>query len=202
MNIIALEGLDKSGKATQAKLLFHRMECNQIICEKSEFHRYDTPTGKLIREFLFNTFKVNQYTIELIMAADKQMQQNWFKELINQDVKFLILDRYTSSQEAYAWGNGIPIEWIKDLHRYLMKPSLEIFIDIPVEESMNRKGKMPTDDKYETNKELLQSVRDRYDFMFRNEFAMTSNRYVVDGMQSIESVHYDIWNICKKFYNF
>jgi dTMP kinase len=202
MEIIAFEGLDKCGKCTQTKLLFERMANLAMNIVKSEFHRYDTPTGRLVRQFLYNEYDVDQYTIELIIAADKQAQMKWFRKLMEQEVKFLILDRYTSSQEAYAHSNGMSQSWIKLLANYLMKPSLEIFIDIPVDESMSRKGKMPTDDKYEKNKDLLQTVRDKYTLMFSADIFDQPNRFIVDGMQSIEKVHEDIWCIVKSFYKF
>ena len=189
---------DKSGKATQAKLLYERMKHAGFICEKSEFHRYDTPTGDLIRKFLYSEYDADQYTIELIMTADKQSQQNWFAKLNKQRVEFLILDRYTSSQIVYSLANGIKIEWTRSLQKHLIKPSLEIFIDIPVDVSMNRKGKNITDDKYETNKELLTNVRENYKRIFHNR----SNGFTVDGMQSVEEVHESIWRIIKHYYNF
>lgn len=198
MKIIALEGLDKCGKFTQTKLLYERMKYEGFICEKSEFHRYDTPTGDLIRKFLYNEYDADKYTIELIMAADKQMQQNWFKKLKKQKTDFLILDRYTTSQIVYGLANGIKIEWIRSLQKYLTKPSLEIFIDIPVEKSMSRKGKNTTDDKYETNKELLTKVRENYHCVFSNR----SNGFIVDGMMSIEEIHESIWLLIKSFYKF
>ena len=174
------------------------MKYEGFICEKSEFHRYDTPTGDLIRKFLYNEYDADKYTIELIMAADKQMQQNWFKKLKKQKTDFLILDRYTTSQIVYGLANGIKIEWIRSLKKYLTKPSLEIFIDIPVEKSMSRKGKNTTDDKYETNKELLTKVRENYHCVFSNR----SNGFIVDGMMSIEEIHESIWLLIKSFYKF
>jgi dTMP kinase len=164
MRIIAFEGLDKSGKFTQSEMLYKSLLELGLKVEKSEFHRYDTPTGELIMKWLKKEWDVDQHTIELIMAADKQAQQLWFDKLEAEGYDFLILDRYTGSQQVYAKANGVDPEWTAELQRYMIEPDVEIFIDIPAEESMKRKGKHNNgeNDRYESDLEMLQRVRQIY----------------------------------------
>lgn len=188
MKIIAIEGLDKSGKFTQTELLLTYLKACGKKVVKSEFHRYDTPTGKLIMDWLTGKWDVDQHTIELIMTADKQAQQKWFNELEAEGVDFLVLDRYTGSQQVYSEANGIQPMWTEMLQHYMRKPDVEIFIDIAAEESMSRKGKHNNgeNDRYESDLELLKRVREL--FLHRDNIK-------IDGTQRPHEVHMDILNV-------
>jgi dTMP kinase len=183
MKIIVIEGLDKSGKHTQSNMLVDYLRSRGYKVEKSEFHRYDTPTGQLIKKWLYKEWDVDQTTIELVMAADKQAQQKWFKELEDQGVDFLILDRYTKSQFVYSLANDMPNDWVHQLQRFMRKPNIEIFIDIPAEESMKRKGKHGENDRYESDLKLLNEVRALF-FWYSD--------VTIDGIGHPEEIHKDI----------
>lgn len=191
MKIIAIEGLDKSGKHTQSNMLVDYLRSRGYKVEKSEFHRYDTPTGQLIQKWLYKEWDVDQTTIELIMAADKQAQQKWFKELEDQGVDFLILDRYTVSQFVYSLANDIEREWTIALQKYMRKPDLNIFIDIEAEESMRRKGKHGENDRYESDLKLLNGVRALL-------YWYINDKGHINGHQSQEDVHKDIVKVVKE----
>jgi dTMP kinase len=187
MKIIAIEGLDKSGKHTQTKMLAAYLEATGYKVMQSEFHRYDTPTGQLIMDWLTGKWDVDQYTIELIMTADKQAQQKTFDELEKQGVDFLILDRYTSSQQVYSKANDVAWDWTIELQRYMRYPDFEIFIDIPAEESMVRKGKHNNgeNDRYESDLEMLNRVRDLFLHLAKERPSLVR----VNGMQSVQDVY-------------
>lgn len=195
MRIIAIEGLDKSGKHTQSKMIVNYLRQQGYKVEQSEFHRYDTPTGQLIQKWLYKEYDVDQYTIELIMTADKQAQQKWFEELERQGVDFLILDRYIGSQKVYSCASGVDTFWTFALQQHLRKPDLEIYIDITPEESMKRKGKWGENDRYESDLILLSNVREFY----LERVNTRSNRFMVNGMQSIEKIHYDIVGVVNEY---
>jgi dTMP kinase len=190
MIIIALEGLDKSGKASQSKLLAEALTRNGLEVVQTEFHRYETPTGQLIAKFLANEWDVDQPTIELIMAADKQAQQKWFTNLEALGVQVLIMDRYTGSQWVYsqAQDNGVSIEFAKSLQTYMRQPDHTIVIDISPELSMSRKGKHNNgvNDRYESDRELLSRVR--MGFLS----SLTKSDMVVEGTSSVEEIHEQI----------
>jgi dTMP kinase len=189
MKIIAIEGLDKSGKHTQSNMLVEYLRSKGYKVEKSEFHRYDTPTGQLIRKWLYKEWDVDQTTIELIMTADKQAQQKWFNELEEQGVDFLVLDRYTKSQFVYSLSNDIEPKWTLELQKYMRKPDMEIFIDIPAEESMKRKGKHGENDRYESDLALLNEVRALF-FWF--------TEHIVDGLGTVEEVHKELIEVVEE----
>lgn len=184
---------DKSGKASQTRLLTERLKADGYKVIQSEFHRYDTETGKLIMKWLKKEIDYDQTTVEIIMTADKQAQQQWFKDLANLGYEFLILDRYTLSQVVYAKASGIDVEWTKQLQKYMRKPDLDIVIDIPAEVSMKRKGKHGENDRYESDLELLNRVRDNY--IVLDEKYSAPLKYIVNGTGLIEDIHEDIYSI-------
>jgi dTMP kinase len=193
MKIIVLEGLDKAGKSTQVKLLGTALANLGKAVVVSRFHRYDTPTGKLIKAWLDGEYDVDQKTIELIMAADKVAQQPWMQMLEDAGADFLILDRYTTSQHVYSRASGSPPSWVGSLVRDCREPDMEIYIDITPEESMKRKG---GNDRYESNLLFLNEVRSFYWKRF-----MKQGENVVDGTYAVEDVHNEILKIVKGAYN-
>lgn len=164
MFIIAFEGLDKAGKATQSKLATEYLKEQGFNVMHSEFPAYDTPTGKIIKEFLTTDMDVDKETIELVMAADKQAKQEAFRKYSKSGVDFLILDRYTGSEKAYALADGVDEGFVDSIQVNIHQPDVEIFINIPVEESMTRKGKHNdgVNDRYESDKELLEKVQKNF----------------------------------------
>lgn len=195
MKIIAIEGCDKSGKHSATKMLVERLEAEGYKVVMSEHHRYDTPTGQLVMQWLQDKYQVSQETIELIMTADKQAQQEYYNRLETEGYDFLILDRYTLSQVVYAISNNINIDWVMELQRYMRKPDIDIVIDISAETSMSRKGKHNNgvNDKYESDLELLKVVRENY--MLTPEKYSAPQKFIVNGEQDIELVHDDIYQI-------
>lgn len=190
MIIIAFEGLDKSGKASQSELLYKALYERGIAVEKSEFHRYDTPTGQLIRKFLDGEYSPNQLAVECIMAADKYAQLDWFNE-IQETVDVLILDRYLTSQIVYSKSNGIDTDFVLNLLDRMPEPNFHFFLDINSQESMERKGEHGENDRYESNVNLLNSVRDNYLRLMKIE-EEDGRAIILDGTLPIQELHQQI----------
>jgi dTMP kinase len=202
MKIISVEGLDKSGKKTQSELLAEFLRAKRFRVAESQSPNYDTPTGELIRKWLAKEYNVDQKTIEFVFTANMQEQQEQFKQLEEEyQYDFLIMDRYTGSQRAYATATGSDIEFVEMLQKDMRQPDIMIFIDITPEESLKRKGKHNNgvNDRYEEDIELLHDVRSRY--LVYN----TVPKILINGMQSIEGIHKDIvmilTPILKSFYS-
>lgn len=181
MKVIAFEGLDKSGKKTQSDLLVAFLRSLGYKVHKTEFHRYDTPTGKLVRQYLYGEYKVDDLTIELIMSADKHAQQTHFKELKQNGVDFLVIDRYIGSQLCYARAKGVDSQFSYQLQKFLIKPDLEIMYDILPETSISRRGEHGENDRYERSIELLTSVRKEY----LNYFNESDTRHVIHSCDEL-----------------
>lgn len=187
--------MDKSGKFSQAEKLYTRLKDEGYKVVKSEHHRYDTPTGQLIMDWLTRKYDVDQLTIELIMTADKQAQQEWYRQLEQDGVEVLVLDRYMLSQLSYSKAAGVDLEWSLQLQKHMRKSDIDFVIDIPPDESMRRKGKhnLGINDKYESDYNLLSKTRSNYIHLPIEH--TSKEKYIINGMQSIEEIHEKIYSI-------
>lgn len=163
--------------------------------ERGEFHNYSTTTGKLIMDWLTKKWDTDQTTIELVMAANKQASQSWFKKLEDDGIDFLILDRYTLSQMVYGLATGSDGRWLSTLQNNMMRPNMDIVIDIPAEVSMTRKGKHNNgeNDRYESDVKLLGQIRALYKKVSTDYSAPV--KHIVDGKNSIDEIHERIFEI-------
>lgn len=203
MKIIAIEGLDKAGKHTQADLLAEHLTEMGYKVARYEFVDYDSVTGKLIQEFLHHEQKLDPFTVQLLQAANKQELQPKFKSM-DEEYDFLILDRYVQSQFVYGAyfilkqatkGHVSAQEFSAQLNILdilsrdtIVKPWLNIYIDVDVEHSIGRKGEHGENDDYERNKDLLEFTRKLY-----TDCAMErKDTIMINGLQSPEDVSDDI----------
>ena len=102
--IIAIEGIDGSGKATQAKLLADRLEADNLQIAKFSFPNYNSPSGRVIKEYLTgelgNPEEFNPYEAAKLFADDRAAMKTEIKEAIrNNDI--VIMDRYVISNLAH-----------------------------------------------------------------------------------------------------
>lgn len=182
MKIIAFSGLDKSGKHTQTNKLADGLRSKGFKVVQSEFHRYDTPTGKLIQEYLYKRYNANDTVVELLMTADKVAQREWFEELRQDGVDFLILDRYVACQHSYGLAKGQDEKLVRMLSTLVEEPTLEILVDISPETSMSRKGQHGENDRYESNRQFLSKVRTEYFNYFKEN---PNRRYVMRDVDNL-----------------
>lgn len=161
--IIAIEGIDKSGKHTLAKGLVSYFEQNNYTAEHSEFHRYDTPTGEMISRYLKKQIELSAEASEMVMAADKLNQLDYIE---NCKADVLIFDRYLLSQYAYA--KAKKDTGLSSVEPYLLTQVLDpmpiadvtICLLLDPATSMARKGKHGDNDRYESDLALLTAVND------------------------------------------
>ena len=157
--LIAFEGLDQSGKQTQAELLRDRLAESARPARLLSFPAYDTPIGTEIQRALRGVREYGAEVMQLLYIANRyewksQMEQERRRGTI------LICDRYLASSVAYGEAHGLDGGWLRDIQKHLPQPDLTILLDIAPHVSAQRKT---TDrDKYERDLPLLGRVRDSY----------------------------------------
>lgn len=191
MFVIVAEGIDKAGKRSQIDKLYEALLNKGYHVIKSGFHQYETPTGQLIRKYLDGEYQVNKYAIELIMAADKYAQLDWFRELKEQEVDVLLLDRYVLSQIIYSYALEVDPDFVFNLLQFLPEPDFHIYLDLDPEESMKRMGEHGENDKYESDKMLLTKVREAY-LSVMTPLQEESAGMILDATLSIDELHQQI----------
>jgi len=189
--LIALEGIDKSGKETQTKLLKAWLESLGYKVETIAFPDYSTPIGKEIKAFLDGSRSFTVEVRQLLYVANRWERKDDIERWINEG-KIVIADRYIPSGIAYGLANGLPLDWLLCLEEGLPKANLVIVMDITVDTSFKRMGREK--DRYERNRAFLERVRDSY-----LKLSKKFNWHVIDGEQSVNDVFSDIKKIVESF---
>jgi dTMP kinase len=198
---IAFEGIDGCGKTTQVKLLTDQLTAagHQVYCTVEPT---DSPIGSIIRSVFSHKSEADHRTIAGLFVADRldhllNKKDGILKKL---DEGFTVItDRYYFSSYVYQ-GVHMPMDWViaaNSLSAGLLRPDLNIYIDISPEISMARinKGRISTE-LYETL-ENLTNVRNKYFEVF-DQLKSEEKIFITDGNRSPELIAEDIWNEISK----
>ena len=157
--LIAFEGLDQSGKQTQAERLRDRLVEHGRLVRLLSFPAYDTPIGEEIGRGLRGEREYGPDVMQLLYIANRY---EW-KPQIERELErgtILICDRYLASSIVYGEAFGLDPAWLRDAQKYLPQPDLTFLLDIAPEVSARRKT--VDRDKYERDLALLGRVRTSY----------------------------------------
>jgi dTMP kinase len=157
--LIAFEGLDQSGKQTQAERLRDRLIAAGRRVRLLAFPDRETPIGQEIERALRGTRDYGADVMQLLYVANRY---EWKREIERErsDGTILICDRYLASSVAYGEAQGLDPQWLLEIQRYLPQPDITFLLDIAPEVSARRKT--ADRDKYERDLALLARVRDSY----------------------------------------
>jgi dTMP kinase len=161
--LIIIEGLDKSGKTTQSKLLFNFYEkvyTGQV--RLMNFPDYSTRIGSEIKLFLQGKVEYANEVKHILLSANR-WEKKFEIERLREQNKIIILNRYYQSNLAYGLANGLNFEWLINLDKGLPKEDIVIILDIDPDISYKRG--IENDfilDKFERDKIFLKKARKYY----------------------------------------
>ena len=198
---IAFEGIDGSGKSTQVELL-------SVKLKKEGFRVYTTfePTagrvGSIIKDIMKGKMEADHRTIAGLFVADRldhllNKTDGILKKL--EDGYIVIADRYYFSSYAYQ-GAHVPMEWVieaNSLSADILRPDLNIYIDIQPEISMKRLNKDRSSMEIFETTENLHKVRNKYLEAFE-QLKHKENIISLDGTRSSEIIASEIWDVVSK----
>ena len=114
--LIVIEGLDGSGKATQAKLLAASLRAQGLAVRQISFPVYDSDSSALVRMYLRGEFgddpsDVNAYAASVFYAADRfaSWKTDWGTFYENGGI--VIADRYTTSNAIHQCSKLPEDQW-------------------------------------------------------------------------------------------
>ena len=145
--LIVLEGLDGSGKATQAKLLAAHLKEQGFSVREITFPNYESDSSALVKMYLSGQFgqhpdDVNAYAASSFYAVDRyaSYKKDWGSFYENGGI--VIADRYTTSNAVHQ-ASKLPegereafLDWLFDLEYRLLglpEPDLVLYLDMPTE---------------------------------------------------------------------
>ena len=182
--LIAFEGLDQSGKQTQAERLHSFVESRGRTCRLLSFPAYDTSIGREIREALHGGRAYLPDALQLLYIANRYERKPQIEQWLSEGT-IVVCDRYLASSIAYGEAQGLDPAWLADVQRLLPAPALTILLDIAPETAARRK-KMNRD-RYERDLALLSRVRQSY-----RRQAQQDGWLSLDGERPKEAVAADI----------
>jgi dTMP kinase len=183
--LIAFEGLDQSGKQTQAERLRDRLVEAGRLVRLLSFPAYDTAIGTEIERALRGVREYGPDVMQLLYVANRyEWKPQVERELARGTV--VICDRYLASSVAYGQAQGLDAAWLIDMQKYLPPPDLTILLDLDPAVSARRKA--ADRDKYERDLELLARVRRSY----REQ--STGGWVTLDADRDRDVVAADVWN--------
>lgn len=114
--LIVLEGLDGSGKGTQAKLLAEHLTVTDHLVREITFPDYDSDSSALVKMYLAGQFgdkpdDVNAYAASSFYAVDRYAgyKSDWGR--FYEEGGILIADRYTTSNAVHQCSKLPPEQW-------------------------------------------------------------------------------------------
>jgi dTMP kinase len=157
--LIAFEGLDQSGKQTQAERLKAHVEAAGRTAVLLDFPSYETHIGKEIGNALRGEREYGPDVMQLLYVANRHEKKPLIEGRLAEGT-VVICDRYLASSIAYGEAQGLDGTWLREIQRYLPPPDLTILLDIAPETAAGRKT--TNRDKYERDLALLSRVRESY----------------------------------------
>lgn len=213
--LIAIEGIDGSGKGTQAKLLLERARREGWTAELLAFPMYEGSFfGREIAGYLNGEFgdvwSVHPRLAATLYAGDRFETRDRLWSL-RRELDLVICDRYTPSNQAhqsvklpedarpgfFAWLDRLEHE-VFDIPR----PDLVIFLDLPPDraaELIQRKSARAYTDRkadiHEMDHDYLRSVHAAYGALSRQPGWVTIPCVGEGGVRPLEEIHDEIWAV-------
>lgn len=218
--LITIEGIDGSGKGTQAQLLIESLAREGKPVKMYSFPAYEsTFYGKEIGAFLrgeFGTFNdVHPKLASMLFAGDRLEQKPAMLEDLKNGIS-IVCDRYVESNAAHQSAK-LPesnrkdfISWIKQLEynvHSLPKPDLTFFLDLPlafskelVLKKQQRSYTEAKEDIQEAQHGYLEQVYQVYKQLEKSEDWIPIQCVDEKGLKSIEEIHLSLIEQIKSAY--
>ena len=182
--LIAVEGVDASGKSTQARLLA------ESLGAVFTFQFGATGVGAEIRRMLLDpdNDSLDDRTEALLIIADKAQHVSEIVGPALRTGQNVVTDRFTASTLAYqGYGRGLDLAELQTMMRFAtggIEPDLNLLLDIPLDVASRRLGSSL--DRFEgVGDGFLDRVRAGYLTMAEADPARWA---VVDGNGSVDDV--------------
>ena len=191
---VVLEGIDGCGKTTQLQALRQWLPTSGLMAPGSQLlvtrEPGGTPLGLALRQLLLHPpgEAAPQPTAELLLyAADRaQHVEHTIRPALERG-DWVLSDRFAGSTAAYqGYGRGLSLALIEQLEAIAtggLTADLTLWLDLPLAESLRRRGDRPTDRIEASGQAFLQRVADGF-----AELAQQRSWQRLDASQSPDAV--------------
>ena len=184
--LIAFEGLDQSGKQTQAEMLRDRLKEQGRKARLVSFPDYGTSIGEEIARALSNERDYGPDVMQLLYVANRYEKKPELLRWLEGGL-ILVADRYTASSVAYGEALGLDPAWLSEIQKFLPAAAITIMLDIAPETAVTRKS--VDRDRYERDLAMQGRVRESY-----RRQATEQGWIVLDGERSKDAIAEDVFS--------
>ena len=202
--LIVLEGLDGSGKETQAGLLRASLIERGVDLRSVSFPRYDSASSALVRMYLGGQFgskadDVNAFAASTFYAADRYASYKSDWKAFHEAGGVVLADRYTTSNAVHQcaklpreeWDSYL--DWLFDFEYNLLGiPEPDLVAYLRVDPDVSRKlldGRAGNGDIHEQDAEYLARCREAADHCAKRCGWTVLECSPDKTMRSIEDIH-------------
>jgi dTMP kinase len=185
-HIIAFEGLDQSGKQTQAELLRDRLKQDGRKARLVSFPDYGTSIGEELARALQGEREYGADVMQLLYIANRYERKPDLQRWLDGGL-ILVCDRYRASSIAYGDAQGLDPAWLSEMQKFLPPASLTIMLDIAPETAVQRKS--VDRDRYERDLAMQERVRESY-----RRQAAAEGWIVLDGERTKDAIAADVFS--------
>ena len=182
--LIAFEGLDQSGKQTQAEMLRDHLRQEGQKSRLVSFPDYATSIGEELARALAGEREYGADVMQLLYVANRYERKDDLQRWLDGGL-ILVSDRYTASSIAYGEAFDLDASWLVDMQKFLPAASLTIFLDINPETAVQRKS--AGRDRYERDLAMQTRVRESY-----TRLAASQGWVVLDGERPKDVIAADV----------
>ena len=183
-SIIAFEGLDQSGKQTQAERLRDWLKQEGHKARLVSFPDYGTSIGEEIARALQGERDYGSDVMQLLYVANRYERKPDLSRWLDGGL-MLVCDRYRASSIAYGEAQGLDAAWLTDMQMFLPAAALTVMLDIAPETAVQRKA--VDRDRYERDLTMQARVRESY-----RRQAATGSWVVLDGERDKDTIAADV----------
>jgi len=186
-HFFVFEGLDRSGKSTQSRLLRESLEkaggakSVRWMC----FPNRNTASGCLIDLYLRRQVELSDGIVHMLFSANRWEMAQAIVEDLERGVS-VVCDRYAFSGVAYSAAKGLDFEWCQAPDRGLPCPDGVFFMHVDPKVGASRANF--GDERYE-NEGMQANVRSEFS---QQRLYDAVNWHVVDGTRDIQEIHEEI----------
>jgi len=204
---ISFEGIDSSGKKTQASLLAQYLKKGGFDVVEISFPAYHTVFGSHVAAFLRGEYgKKEEMPTEvaaLLFAIDRYQFKDDVIKWLNEG-KIIVCNRYTQSAMAFEGtlnrDKAEFIQWIEKVESRLPQPDVIFLLDMPTRISRSllekREGrdylKGKDKDLFEEDLKFQEAVRQTYLDLSKRRKWVVIECFKNEEIKSIEEVHEEI----------
>ena len=212
--LIVLEGLDGSGKATQAKLLAAHLKEQGFSVREITFPNYESDSSALVKMYLAGQFgqhpdDVNAYAASSFYAVDRYASYKTDWGRFYEEGGVVIADRYTTSNAVHQCSKLAPehwqeyTDWLFELeYRRVGIPAPDLVVYLATDPAVSQRllsgryhGQEEKKDIHEKDLDYQAHSRAAAAWCAARLGWQTVDCCEADGMKSIEEIAQQVWQL-------